>query len=112
MQADAQIDPAIIGANPDGLLKKPSGSIREALRLWQEQHEIALAGTSGRHPSSMLSDTQNLVTQSGEDESFTTISLDENVEDDDDVDIRSDEPIPDIFAHQVFLRRGDLVELR
>ena len=79
--------------------------------MWQEQHDIALADTLGRPPSSTLSDTQNLFTQSGEDESFTAIARDDEVDDDDDLNFGSDEPIPDIFAHQVFLRRGDLVEL-
>lgn len=52
-----------------------------------------------------------MFTQSGEDDSFTAIARDEEVEDDDDVNFGSDEPTLDIFAHQVFLRRGDLVEL-
>ena len=111
MQTDAQIDPAIVGANLDGLVKGKSGGIREALRLWQDQHDIALADILGRPPSNTLSDTQNLFTQSGEDESFTTITRDDELEDDEDVHFASNELTPDFFAHQVFLRRGDLVEL-
>ena len=79
------------------------------LRLWQEQHDIALADTS-RSPSSTLSDIQNLFTQSGEDDSFTEIARDDEI-DDDDIKFESEERTPDIFAPQVFLRRGDLVEL-
>lgn len=101
----------MIGSNPAGLVKGNSGGIRETLRLWQEQHDIALADTSGLAPPGTLGDTQNLFTQSGEDESFTAIARDDEVEDNDDVSFGSDEPTPDIFAHQVFLRRGDLVEL-
>ncbi len=110
MQADASIDPSVTGISPDDLVKGKSGGIRDALKLWQEQHDIALANRSGRHPSSTLGDTQNLVTQSGEDDSFTAITRDE-VDDEDDVEFQPEETTPDIFAHQVFLRRGDLVEL-
>ena len=79
------------------------------LRLWQEQHDIALADTS-RSPST-LSDIQNVLTQSGEDDSFTKIARDDEIDEDDDVKFESEERTPDIFAPQVFLRRGDLVEL-
>lgn len=79
--------------------------------MWQEQHDIALADTSGLTPSGTLGDTQNLFTQSGEDESFTAIARDEEAEDDNDVSFGSDASTLDIFAPQVFLRRGDLVEL-
>ncbi|KAL9075487.1 MAG: hypothetical protein Q9161_001559 [Pseudevernia consocians] len=111
LRANAQIDPAIIGTNRNEHFKGESGGIREALRLWQDQHDIALADTSSQTHPSTLSDTQNLFTQSREDESFTVIARDDEVEDNDDVIFGSDEPTPDIFAHQVFLRRGDLVEL-
>ena len=79
--------------------------------MWQEQHDIALAETLGRTPPSTLSDTQNLFTQSREDESSTAVARDDEVEDNDDIEFGSDDPTPDIFAHQVFLRRGDLVDL-
>lgn len=111
MESDAPTDPAIIGVNPDGLINGKSGRIRDTLRLWQEQHDIALADTLGRPPLNTVSDTQNLFTQSGEDESYTAIVRDDEVEDEDGVDFGSDEPISDIFAPQVYLRRGDLVEL-
>ena len=112
MHSDTKIDPAIVETSPDRLIEGSSRGIREALRLWQEQHKIALAETSGRTLSSTLSDTQNLFTQSGEDESFIAIARDEELEDDDDdVDFGPDEPSPNIFARQVYLRRGDLVEL-
>ena len=97
--------------NPDGLSKGQSGGIREALRSWQEQHDIALADKPSQPASNTLSDTQNLFSQSGEDESLTAIVREDGVEDDDDIYFGSDEPTPNIFAHQVFLRRGDLVEL-
>lgn len=112
MQFDTPIDPTNIGTNPHGIPHRNSGGIHAYLSLWQEQHESALADTSGRPPSSTLGDTQNLFTQSGGDESFTTVARDDEVEDDVDVDLRSDEPTPDIFSRQVFLRRGDLVELK
>ncbi len=111
MQADAQIDPPIIGASRDGHLKGEPGGIRGALRLWQEQQDVALVDTSGRIPPDTLSDTKNLFTQSREDESFTAIARNDEVEDIDDIEFGSDDPTPDIFAHQVFLRRGDLVDL-
>lgn len=111
LQGDALIDPPTIKTTPDGNVKGGPGQIRDALRMWQEQHEVALADVSGRPPSSTLSDTQNLFTQSGEDDSSTTVLRDDEVDEDDDVNPESDEQTPDIFAHQVFLRRGDLVEL-
>lgn len=111
MQADPSIESSIIETKPEELHKVKSVGIREVLRLWQEQHDISLADASGQPPSSTLSDTQNLFTQSGEDESFTAVARDDDFEDDDNVDFGSDEPTPDIFAHQIFLRRGDLVEL-
>lgn len=111
MQADAPPGSPIIETNPDEPFKGKSGGIREALSLWQEHHDTALASTSGQPPSTTLGEIQNLFTQSGEDESFTAITRDDDVEDYDDEEIGSDELIPDTFTHQVFLRRGDLVDL-
>lgn len=111
LQAAAPIDPPVVGTNPAGLVKGRPRRIREALELWQQQHDSGLADTSGRPPSSMLSDTQNLLTQSGEDNTFNTIVRDDEVDNDDDIGIESEERTPDIFANEVFLRRGDLVEV-
>ena len=84
------------------------------LRLWKEQYQSALADTSDLPPPSTLGE-QNLLTQSGEDDDLTSIVRSDETNDDDDdyddVEVEADEPIPDIFAPQVFLRRGDLVEL-
>ena len=106
-----KLDSTIIRRNPDELIKWKSTGIREYLRSWQEQHETIPVDTSGRPSSGPLSETQNLFTQSGEDDSFTAIARDDEVDDEIDIDFASDEPTQDIFAHSVFLRRGDLVEL-
>ena len=111
LQAAAPIDPSVIETNPAGLDKERPRRIREALRLWQEQHDSAVADTSDRPPSSTLGDTQNLLTQSGEDNSFTTVLRDDEADNDDYISMESEERTPDIFANEVFLRRGDLVEL-
>ena len=103
-------DPTKIKGNPDELIKWKTG-IREYLRSWQEQHESAVVDTSGRPSSGSLSETQNLFTQSGEDDSFTAIAQDDEADDEIEIDFPSDESTQDIFAHSVFLRRGDLVEL-
>ena len=106
-----KLDPTITKEDPDELIKWKSTGIREYLRSWQEQHETALVDTSGRPSSGPLSETQNLFTQSGEDESFTAIAWDDEVDDEFEIDFTSDEPFQDIFTRSVFLRRGDLVEL-
>lgn len=111
LQAAAPIDPPVVGTNPAGLVKGRPRRIREALELWQEQHDSGLADTSGRPPSSMLSDTKNLLTQSGEDNAFNMIVRDDEVDNDDDTGIESEEGNPDIVANEVFYRRGDLVEV-
>ena len=98
LQAAAPIDPSVIETNPAGLDKERPRRIREALR-------------SDRPPSSTLGDTQNLLTQSGEDNSFTTVLRDDEADNDDYISMESEERTPDIFANEVFLRRGDLVEL-
>ena len=111
LQAAAPIDPPVVGTNPAGLVKGRPRRIREALELWQEQHDSGLADTSGRPPSSMLSDTKNLLTQSGEDNAFNMIVRDDEVDNDDDIGIESEQGAPDIVANEVFYRRGDLVEV-
>lgn len=111
MQAKDAVDPPIIVTKSDEAFESKPEGIREMLRLWQEQHDTALADTSGQPPPSTPSDTQNLFTQSREDESFTTIAQDDDVEDDDTLDFGSEESNMDTFAHPAFLRRGDLVEL-
>lgn len=111
MLAGSPIDPPIIGTNQDGFGDGRPTPIREALRLWQEQHDIALANNSGGRPSSTFGDTQNLFTQSGEDDSFTTITRDNELDDDDEVIFDPEDRAPDISANHIYLRRGDLVEL-
>lgn len=111
LQAAAPIDAPIVGTNPAGLVEGRPRRIREALELWQEQHDSALADTSGRPPPRMLNDTQNLLTQSGEDNTFNTIVRDDEIDNYDDIGIESEERTPDIFANEVFFRRGDLVEV-
>ena len=111
MHNDAPIDAPVIGTDLDGLVKGKPQDIRAMLKLWQEQHKSALADTSVWPPSKTLGD-QNLVTQSGEDDNFSTIVRNDEADDDDDVEFEADEPVPDIFAPQVFLRRGDLVEFQ
>ncbi len=92
------------------------GDIREHLRLWQEQQDINSSIPNAVQPSpvSIIKDGQNLFTQSGEDESFSVITSEieaEEVEDDDYLEFGSDEPTPDVLKNELFLRRGDLVEL-
>ena len=106
-----KLDPTITKEHPDEPIKWKSTGIREYLRSWQEQHETALVDTSGRPSLGPLSETQNLFTQSGEDDSFSTIATDDEVDDEFEIDLTSDQPSQDIFTRSVFLRRGDLVEL-
>jgi hypothetical protein len=92
------------------------GDIREHLRLWQKQQDLNsnLPNAVQLSRFSTRKDGENVLTQSGEDESFTVIDREievQEVEDDDYVDVGSDEPMPDVLKNELFLRRGDLVEL-
>ena len=88
--------------------------IREHLKLWQEQQELVTAGGVSVHPlpRGPAAAKQNLLTQSGEDDSFKNITEYNDMDEQEDVDIRLDDGVTDIFQNQAFLRRGDLVELR
>ena len=96
-------------------MTSPTGSrdIKKHLKLWQEQQDSRPESIKSSSPSlgSTSSGLQNVLTQSGEDENFTQISRDDEVDDDDHVSFGSDEPTLDIFRNQMFLRRGDMVEL-
>ena len=111
MQTAPPIDPPSSEADLAGLAKGRHGDIREALRLWQEQHESTLADTSTQHVSSTPKDSQNLLNQSREDDGYTTIVRDDEMNDDEEISMDPEEQNLDIFACQVFLRRGDLVQL-
>ena len=111
METAPPIDPPSTETNLAGFAKGRPEGIREALRLWQEQHESTLADTSTQHIYSTLKDSQNLHNQSGEDDSYTTIVRDDEMDDDEEISMDPEEQNPDIFAPQVFLRRGDLVQL-
>ena len=111
MQTAPPIDPPPSEANLAGLAKGRPGGIREALRLWQEQHESTLADISTQHVSSTLKDSQNLLNQSREDDGYTTIVHDGEMNNDEEISMDPEEQNPDIFACQIFLRRGDLVQL-
>ena len=111
LQTAAQISSPATGITPAGLVQGRPEGIREALRLWQEQHDSAVADSLGRTAPSTFSDTQNLLTQSEQDDSFTTLVRDDEMDDDDGMSIEPDEQDLDKFAPQIFLRRGDLVEL-
>lgn len=111
MQTAPPIDPLSTETNLAGFAKGRPGDIREALRVWQEQHESTLADTSTQHVSSTLKDSQNLLNQSGEDDSYTTIIPDDEMNNDEEMSMDSEEQNPDIFACHFFLRRGDLVQL-
>ncbi|KAL2041979.1 hypothetical protein N7G274_005167 [Stereocaulon virgatum] len=109
----AHLDPPKrpIDANLKAMLN--AGNIREHLKLWQEQH-----GKQARRaadPVLLLDNTvtasQNLYTQSGEDDSFMLISRDEEADDDDDVYLGSDGTTLELLDNYLFLRRGDMVEL-
>ena len=106
-----KLDPTITKGNPDEPIKWKSTGIREYLRSWQEQNENAVVDTSGRPSLGPLSETQNLFTQSGEDDSLTTVAVDDEVDDEFEIGLTSDELSQEIFTRSVFLRRGDLVEL-
>lgn len=89
-------------------------NIREHLRLWQEQHQIR-GGPAGAVVSSLgstLTASQNLYTQSGEDDGFVLISRDEETEDESDVELGSDDAALELLDNHLFFRRGDLVELK
>ena len=94
------------------------GSIREHLRLWQEQHDLDSKLVAPVVPlSDNTSDaSRNLYTQSGEDESYKVLSQDERDEEAEDVASTTIEPdtddsTPTLLGTQKYLRRGDLVEL-
>ena len=70
-----------------------------------------LADTSTQHITSTLKDSQNLLNQSIEDDGDATIIRDDEMNDDEEISVDPEEQNPDIFARQVFLRRGDLVKL-
>jgi len=115
--ATAHLDPSIMGAEAKLKSSLEGGNIREHLRLWQEHQDLVLnlPNAVQSSPVSKIKNGQNLYTQSGEDESFTVITREieaEEVEDDDHVDFGSDEPTPDVLKNELFLKRGDLVELR
>ena len=104
----------------DASLKSRLGraSIREHLRLWQEQHNLEGKLVAPVAPvSNNTSDASpNLYTQSGEDESYKVISQDERDEEAEDVAVTMMEPdtddsTPSLLGVQKYLRRGDLVEL-
>lgn len=83
------------------------GNVREHLRLWQEQQELSVATTiSG--PSGT---PQNLITQSGEDDGYSTVLRDDEPESDDYLTLSSEERTLEILSPHSFLRQGDLVEL-
>ena len=109
----SRVDPSVTYSKPNHNFTLNGGNIREHLKLWQEEHSIkaepigALAPPQGSTPIT----SQNLYTQSGEDDSFTVISRDDETEEDSDVDLQSDDAIPNIVENHLFLRRGDLVEL-
>lgn len=112
----AHLDSSMMGAEAKLRSSLERGDIREHLRLWQKQQDLEsnLPNTVQQSPFSMIKDGQNLFTQSGEDESFTVITREieaEEVEDGDYVDFGSDEPTLDVLKNELFLRRGDLVEL-
>ena len=111
MQTAPPIDPPSTESDLAGFAKGRHGGIREALRLWQEQHESTLADTSTQHVSSTIKDSQNLLNQSGEDDSYTTVLREIEMNDEEEVSMDPEEQNSDIFAYQVFLRRGDLVRL-
>ena len=91
------------------------GSIREHLRLWQEQHDFEKKLVSPVVPLSNNTPdaSQNLYSQSGEDDSYKVISQDEEAEDvaGTMMEPDADESTPTLFRSQKYLRRGDLVEL-
>lgn len=110
--ADAQIEPPIAKGIPN--FDDTSGpGIREHLRLWQEQqNKEAEKMTPASSPlGSSSRGSQNIFTQSGEDDSFTEITEDNDMDEDGHIDLHPDEGVTDIFQNHVYLRRGDLVEL-
>ena len=58
--------------------------------------------------------SQNLFTQTGEDDSFNVVSPETELEIDEDnvLDYNAEEPMSNLFENSLFLRKGDLVELR
>ena len=94
----------------------PGGNIREHLKLWQRQQDTnkKLPNSISQPSSNTRNDSQNLFTQSSEDDSFTVVAREDEadeVEGDDKLEFGSDEFVPDVLRNEVFLRRGDLVEL-
>lgn len=112
--ADVQVDPFVVEGAVT--LEFASGAgIREHLRLWQEQqNKEAEKHDSPIFPLGNSSSTsRNFLTQSGEDDSFTKLT--ENTELDEaehiDLSLDKDESTTDIFQNHAFLKKGDLVEL-
>lgn len=113
---DTNVDPSSIGADPKLASTLQEGDIREHLRLWQQQRLIKEHSSSVVPPpqNRQLNASQNLATQSGEDDSFSKVTQEDEAEESEDdgfVEIGSDEPAPDFLKNELFLRRGDLVEL-
>ena len=92
------------------------GRIQEHLRLWA-QHVDTGGQTFKSLPldrSRYYKGTQNLLTQSSEDESFNSVAQEEAdaVEDHEHLEFGSDDPAIDVLKNELFLRKGDLVELK
>lgn len=112
----AELDSSMLDAEAKLKSSLERGDIREHLRLWQKQQDLNsnLPNAVQSSRVSTRKDGENVLTQSGEDESFTVIDREieaQELEDDDYVDFGSDEPMPDVLKNELFLRRGDLVEL-
>ena len=113
---DAHPDPSSIAA--DAKLKSISkgGNIREHLRLWQEIQDgnTDLSSPAQLPSTSRATTDHNLFTQSGEDDSFKVVDREheaESFEDDEYIDFGSDNSAADVLKNELFLRKGDLVEL-
>ena len=105
--------PVVLG---DASLKSNSrGSIREHLRLWQEQRDLETKLVAPVVPLSNNTPdaSRNLYTQSGEDDSYKVLSQDEEAEEVAEtlVEPHTDDRAPTLLGTQKYLRRGDLVEL-
>lgn len=92
-----------------------STGIREHLRLWQEQQnkDVEQNIITNVSPRNLSTASQNILNQSGEDDSFTKLTEDSEMDEEQHIDLHleKDEVTTDIFQNRAFLRKGDLVEL-
>ena len=109
------MDPAHSATDPRLLSSLKGANIREHLQWWQKHHFTKEPNSSFGPPAKAQHEaSQNLSTQSGEVDSFSNVALEDEGDmlDDDGVEmVGAQEPTTDYLRNDLFVRKGDLVEL-